>query len=93
MTVNPTDKFIVNRSGNSFQVEQQTLMAKLQDDDLLLVNRSSKSYKITGAELKGSIGTAPEIDRIALTEDDPKGDRFTSQKFNTTVVMLSLIHI
>ena len=53
MTVNPTDKFLVNRSGSSYHVEKQNLMAQLEDDDLLLVNRSNKSYKITGAEFKG----------------------------------------
>ena len=88
MTVNPTDKFLVNRSGSSYNVEQQNLMAQLQDDDLLLVNRSNKSYKITGAEFKGSLSSPPIIQSVTLTEDDSDGDRFTSQDFITTAVML-----
>ena len=88
MTVNPTDKFLVNRSGSSYHVEQQNLMAQLEDDDLLLVNRNSKSYKITGAEFKGSLSSPPVIQSVTLTEDDPDGDRFTSQDFTTTAVML-----
>ena len=55
MTVNDTDKFLVNRSGSSYHLEAQNLMAELQDDDLMLVNRSGKSYKATGAEIKGSL--------------------------------------
>ena len=88
MTVDPTDKFLVNRSGSSYHVEQQDLMAQLEDDDLLLVNRNSKSYKITGAEFKGSLSSSPVIQSVTLTEDDPDGDRFTSQDFTTTAVML-----
>ena len=88
MTVNPTDKFLVNRSGSSYHVEQQDLMAQLEDDDLLLVNRNSKSYKITGAEFKGSLSSPPIIQSVTLTEDDPDGARFTSQDFTTTAVML-----
>ena len=88
MTVDPTDKFLVNRSGSSYNVDQQDLMAQLEDDDLLLVNRNSKSYKITGAEFKGSLSSPPIIQSVTLTEDDPEGARFTSQDFTTTAVML-----
>ena len=61
MSINETDKFIVNRSNSSFYVEQKNLMASLQDTDLMLVNRSDNSYKITGAELKESLTTPQEI--------------------------------
>ena len=88
MTVNPTDKFLVNRDGYSYNVDQQDLMAQLEDDDLLLVNRNSKSYKITGAEFKDSLSSPPIIQSVTLTEDDPAGARFTSQDFTTTAVML-----
>ena len=88
MTVDPTDKFLVNRSGSSYHVDQQDLMAQLEDDDLLLVNRNSKSYKITGAEFKDSLSSPPIIQSVTLTEDDPAGARFTSQDFTTTAVML-----
>ena len=90
MTLNPTDKFLVNRSGSSYHVEKQNLMAQLEDDDLLLVNRSSKSYKITGADLKDSIDTSspPIIQSVTLTGDETVDKRFTSQDFTTTAVML-----
>ena len=61
MTVNDTDKFLVNRSGSSYHLEAQNLMAELQDDDLMLVNRSGKSYKATGAEIKESLKPPAEV--------------------------------
>ena len=73
MTVNPTDKFLVNRSGSSYHVDQQDLMAQLEDDDLLLVNRNSKSYKITGAEFKDSLSSPPIIQSVTLVQDDAAG--------------------
>ena len=56
MTVNNTDTFLVERSGTSYKVEAQNLMADLQDTDLMLVERSGTSYKATGADIKGSLG-------------------------------------
>ena len=53
-TINPSDQFLVNRDGASYNVTQENLMAEIQDTDLLLVNRSDVSYKITGAEAKDS---------------------------------------
>ena len=50
----PSDQFLVNRDGVSYNVTQANLMAQIQDDDLMLVNRGSASYKITGAEVKDS---------------------------------------
>ena len=75
MTVNPTDKFLVNRSGSSYNVEQQNLMAQLQDDDLLLVNRNSTSpTKSLERNSKDSLSSPPIIQSVTLTEDDPAGD-------------------
>ena len=79
MTVNPTDKFLVNRSGSSYNVEQQNLMAQLQDDDLLLVNRNSKSYKITGAEFKDSLSSPPIIQSVTLVQDESNLPAFAAQ--------------
>ena len=90
MTVNDTDKFLVNRSGSSYHLEAQNLMAELQDDDLMLVNRNSKSYKVTGAEIKNSLKpkVAPVIGSVALTEQNANvTPRFSSQKFDVTVIM------
>ena len=41
-------------------------MAELLDDDLMLVNRSGKSYKATGADLKSSIVPPAEIARPSI---------------------------
>ena len=62
MTVNDTDKFPRQPSlVRSYHLEAQNLMAELQDDDLMLVNRSGKSYKATGAEIKGSLKPPAEV--------------------------------
>ena len=90
MTVNDTDKFLVNRSGSSYHVEAQNLMATLQDTDLLLVNRSNKSYKVTWGELKDSLGppeTGPIIESVVVTEVDSTGNRFEGEDFVATVTM------
>ena len=84
-----TDKFLVNRSGNSYQLKKETLMAELLDDDLMLVNRAGISYKATGAEIKESFGPEeepPEIDSVELTEVK-NGYRYTDKHFPYTVDM------
>jgi len=88
MTVQDSDKFLVNRSNSSYQLEAQNLMAELKDDDLMLVNRDGQSYKATGLEIKDSLNPAkaPEIVEVDLAEQTPEtSERFTSQKFDFTV--------
>ena len=61
-------------------------MANLSDSDLLLVNRSNKSYKVTGAELKDYYVEQPTISSVVLTEKEDLGaDRFNDQSFISTV--------
>ena len=57
MTVNNTDTFLVERSGTSYKLQAQNLMANLQDTDLMLVERSGTSYKATGLDVKNSLGS------------------------------------
>ena len=57
MTVNNTDTFLVERSGTSYKLQAQNLMADLQDTDLMLVERSGTSYKATGLDIKNSLGS------------------------------------
>jgi hypothetical protein len=57
MTVNNTDTFLVERSGTSYKLQAQNLMATLQDTDLMLVERSGTSYKATGLDIKNSLGS------------------------------------
>ena len=89
MTVNDTDKFLVNRSGSSYHLEAQNLMAELQDDDLMLVNRSGKSYKVTGAEIKDSLNSEspPAIASVTVVEDNSTGPRFSDQSFTVSTLM------
>ena len=61
MTVNDTDKFLVNRDSSSFHLEAQNLMAELLDDDLMLVNRANRSYSATGAEIKESLKPPADV--------------------------------
>lgn len=57
MTVNNTDTFLVERSGTSYKLQAQNLMADLQDTDLMLVERNGTSYKATGSDIKNSLGS------------------------------------
>jgi hypothetical protein len=57
MTVNNTDTFLVERSGTSYKLQAQNLMADLQDADLMLVERGGTSYKATGLDIKNSLGS------------------------------------
>lgn len=54
MTVKDGDKFLVNRSSQSFHLNAED-MSKLRDDDLLIVSRGGQAYKATGADIKGSL--------------------------------------
>ena len=54
MTVEPTDKLLVNRDGSSFYINAEN-MAELRDTDLMLVCRDGY-YKATGKEIKDSTG-------------------------------------
>ena len=81
--IQDTDKFLVSRSGSSFQVDASDLMAELQDNDLMLVNRAGKSYKATGADIKDSLGPSdypPSISSILLTQS---GASFSGETFTT----------
>ncbi len=82
------DQFLVNRNGQSYYVNQENLMANLQDDDLLLVNRTvdgaQGSYKITGKEAKDSFVDPITFTVILSTQDPVVGEDITA-----TVVDLS----
>lgn len=54
--IQDTDTFLVNRSGQSYQVEAKGMREVLLDNDLMLVNRDGVSYKATGLEIKDSLG-------------------------------------
>ena len=54
-TVNPNDKFAVNRDNKVYSVDQSTIMASLEFTDYLAVNRDDVTYKITGEEFISSV--------------------------------------
>ena len=64
-------------------------MAELQDTDILLVNRGSKSYQVTGLDMKDSLKppVPPGIKNVSLVEADADGLRFTNQSFISTTSM------
>ena len=86
MSLNDSDKFLVERNGQAHYV-QSSNMSNLADDDLLLVERSGTAYKINGADIKETLDPTqpPVLNSIVLTEDDSSGPRFTGQNFTTTV--------
>ena len=57
----PTDNFLVNRGDTTSTLPQSELMAELLDDDLMLVNRDDVTYKVTGQELKDSLGPSGAV--------------------------------
>ena len=61
MPLEGSDELLVNRSGTTYTLEQQNLMAEIQGDDLLLVNRSGATYTATGQDLIDSVVPDLEI--------------------------------
>ena len=60
-------------------------MAELQDDDLMLVNKTGQSFKATGADIKDSLGPSdypPNISSILLTQS---GSGFSGETFTTVL--------
>ncbi len=56
MTLQNSDNFVVNRSSVNYSIESEKLVATLEDTDLMVVGRGSTPYKITGKEVKDSLG-------------------------------------
>ena len=54
MSIQDTDRILINRSGDSFQVQAQNFDS-VQDTDLLLVNRAGASFKCTRANLDSKV--------------------------------------
>lgn len=80
-TLQANDLFLVNRSNATYSKEAQGLFDDIQNNDLLLVNRDSQSYKLTGNDFKESILRQPTFRSATLTEEEPTGDRYTSEAF------------
>ena len=49
-TINSSDIFLVNRSGTSYKVTAENLVAKLQAGDYTLINRGGSTYKAAGID-------------------------------------------
>ena len=71
-TVNPDDLFAVNRDDTVYSVEQQNLMASLENTDYLAVNRDDVTYKITGQDFITSVLDPLELARdVSIIDCDP----------------------
>ena len=87
MTVEKTDQFIVSRSSTNYRVEQQQLMAKLEDTDYMLVNRNGVDFRATGKDIKDSLekeDSPPSVSGATLVGSGPgfAGETFTTQPQN-----------
>jgi hypothetical protein len=69
-TVNPDDLFAVNRNDITYSVEQEKLMAALENTDYLAVNRDDVTYKITGQEFIESVLDPLELNPVVSATDD-----------------------
>ena len=45
-------QILVNRGGQTYKTSIASIQTKVLDNDLLLVNRSGSSYRVTGSEIK-----------------------------------------
>ena len=54
--IQDTDLFLVNRNNSTGTLAASELMAEILDDDLMLVNRAGVVHKVTGQEVKDSLG-------------------------------------
>ena len=80
MSILDTDKILVNRSGSSYQVEAQNF-DKVQDDDLLLVNRGDKHRRFSVASGAGNLDSKLLDDDILLINRDGLSYRCTGLEF------------
>ena len=81
------DNYLINRNGTLGQFDMADT-GKLEDTDLLLVNRDGTTYTVTGLEVKESAGprAAPELQTVTLTQDAVNSNRYTSNSFTTSAV-------
>lgn len=56
MAVQPTDQYLVSRSGTNYKVPAADLSSKLQPTDFMLVERSGTHYKVSGADVTSQLG-------------------------------------
>ena len=87
MTVEKTDQFIVSRASTNYRVEQQQLMAKLEDTDYMIVNRNGVDFRATGKDIKDSMAgpeIPPSVSGATLVGSGPgfAGETFTTQPQN-----------
>ena len=90
MSLEPNDNFIVQRGSSLYKVNSSDVMAKVQDDDLLLVSRDGTNYKIKGKDFKGGMQNTdrPSLTSVKLTDEGNSAtDRFTSESFKATLTV------
>ena len=83
--IQDTDLFLVNRNNSTASLPASELMADILDDDLMLVNRGGKTYKVTGLEVKDSLGPTDEPPSMTGATLTGTGPQFSGQTYTTTL--------
>ena len=83
--IQDTDLFLVNRNNTTSTLPASDLMAEIQDDDLMLVNRAGVTHKVTGLEVKDSLGPKDEPPSMTGASLAGTGAGFSGQTYTTTL--------
>ena len=83
--IQDTDLFLVNRNNSTSTIPASELMAEILDDDLMLVNRAGVTHKVTGLEVKDSLGPKDEQPSMTGATLAGTGAGFSGQTYTTTL--------
>ena len=83
--IQDTDLFLVNRNNSTGTIPASDLMAEILDDDLMLVNRAGVTHKVTGLEVKDSLGPKDEPPSMTGATLAGTGAGFSGQTYTTTL--------
>ena len=78
MALEPTDKYLVERDETLYSVQHNSLMSKMEDDDLLVVGRGDQNYHVAWGEIKGDIKPALFLDVVITPVECKVGDTLTA---------------
>ena len=84
--IQDTDLFLVNRNNTTSTLPASDLMAEILDDDLMLVNRGGQTYKVTGAEVKDSLGPSESPPSMTGATLAGSGPGFSGETYTTTLL-------
>jgi hypothetical protein len=89
-TIDPNDKFLVQRGENSYRTNASELMSTIDTTkDWMLIQRGENSFKVSAQDVKDQLGSGeggdPVIISTALVQDQTNSNRFTGNSFTTEV--------